>query len=161
MKYKPVMMKDGRIQHVPIVVKNKDVLIGYLRAFGDFLEGVGELLDLNNEEILSRITPIMDSSRFNNYIDDGVDASNFTEEQFEEFKKEKLEIVQGNPHPENDKVDLDVGFFSMDCNCGNFVVFKTIKEIPNVNFQCDICDRTLIQYIHVDDEEVEVDGDKE
>lgn len=161
MKYNPPLTKDGEIQHVPIVMRNRDTLIGYLKAYGDLLSNVGEIIDLSNEEIVSKLASRLDSSRFNNYIDDGVDSKKMSEEQIEEFKKDRLDLSRRSIHPENEEVELDIGFFSIDCACGNFITFKTIKDVPQETFQCDICDRTLIHYIHIDDEDVEFDGEQE
>lgn len=161
MKYRPIYMKDGRIQHVPIVVKNKDVLIGYIRAYNDLLTSIyeGNLLDLNDQNILAQLSPIFDSSRFNDYVDDGVKATDLTKEQFEQIRNQEIESYQKSlEHPDNKDDILDVGFFSVDCVCGNFMSFKTVKDIPETDFKCDLCERTLIQYIRVDDEDIEVDG---
>lgn len=161
MKYTPILTKDGKIQCVPLVIKNRDVLIGYIRAHTDLLSSISEndLLDLADENVLEMLTPDLDSSRFNGYIRDGMHVDNLTEEQFNQLRYEAEEAE--STHPDDKNNVLDVGFFSVDCECGNFFRFNTPKEIPEDNLKCDLCDRTLIQYIHVDDEDIEIEGKKE
>jgi len=159
MKYIAPLTKDGKIQHVTVALKNRDVMVGYIEAFNEFLETLGDYIELT-PEIQAQFAPCIDSSRFNNYIEDGLDSTNMTDEQIQNHFKEKLKNVQ-TYHPENKSDILDVGYFAIDCECGNFVSFKTKKDLPEKDYKCDICDRVLIQYLGVDDEEIELPEDKQ
>lgn len=153
MKYIPPITKDGKIQHVPIVVKSRDMLVGYLLAYNDMLSDLNGIIDLSDKNILDKIAPQLDSSRFNGYIADGIDSSNLNEDQIQDLEEDSMDLDE--EHPDNKEDILNIKFFSIDCVCGNFVSFASVKEIPTKDFKCDICDRVLIQYIEVDDDEID------
>ncbi len=150
-------LKDGKIQHVPVAIKNKDVLVGYLENFTNVLAAMVDLVEEPDEDFLINIAPHIDSSRFNGYVDDGVDGNKMSDEEFDDFRRTQVRniINASKEHPENHFDDADDYFFEIDCTCGNRACFKTIKEIPEKDFNCDICDRVLIQYLGVYDYEVE------
>lgn len=157
-KYVPFKTKDGKVQHCPIVTKNRDVLIGHIMATQSILESLSGYANLD-DKLLTYIDPGLDSSRFNNYLEDGLNCYGMTQEEVNEIMQKRVDDVMDSlNHKDNDKSILDPGFFSVDCQgCGNFVRWNSAKEIPYENFKCDICERVLVHYIHLDDEDIEFD----
>jgi hypothetical protein len=162
-KYPAPRLPDGRIQHVAIVCRNRDTLLGHIMAVQSILASVSEAVDIDND-FLAHFDPGLDSSRFNEIIDDGVSGAKMSVKQIREIMDQKIETIlnKEGKHPENKKNILDPGFFSVDCSgCGNFIRWNNAKEIPHENFRCDICDRMLIHYIHLDDEDIIFDEGEE
>jgi len=148
--------KDGKIQQCPVVCKNRDVLIGHINCLNSIMNGLIQCNRLD-DEIAFAMDLGLDSTRFNNWIDDGVDCSNMSPEEIHEILNSRVDSLlnRNSNHPENNRTNLNPGFFSVDCTgCGNFVRWNNAKEIPYEDYKCDLCDRVLIHYIHLDDEDI-------
>lgn len=157
-KYISPLTKDGKVQHIPCVIKNRDFLIGCIETFYEISSSLVDLIDLEDEEVMKRISPKIDSSRFDGFINDGVHSSEVSDEEFENNESEKLEDILNaeNEHSENKPGMFESDYFGVECSgCGNYISFKTAKDIPEETFKCDICDRILIMYIGFLDDEIE------
>lgn len=159
MKYKSPINDQGQEYFVPIVTKSKEHLIGYLSAFMyllDVLEFPG-IIDLN-----------LDSSRFNDVVDDGRRLSTMTKAEIKkmmlsnitQYGSEEMDKKQKS-HPDNKQGILRKSLLEFDCGCGGFYSFNKIDEIPTTDFSCGICGKLLIQYTGHYDVEYEFDGDED
>jgi len=164
MHYKyPVI--DDKPQWVPIVVKNKDYLVGYIEGIqliSEIVTGV-----LNNHKIsidLSCVDPCIDSSRFNDILENGkreADCSNeYLKKYYENIVKNRIELLN-DTHPENKGEFENEIFFQIQCNCGlGIYIFKTANEIPEEPLKCSNCGRTIIDYTGCTDDKIEFEGQR-
>jgi len=161
MKYRPPKF-NGKPQWVPITVQNKTWLVGYISGIrtlqyliGRSLDDVGMELNLNGIELL------LDSSRFNNIMENDKRESECTKAEIEKYYQEmihkKIDLMN-DYHPDNDtKMD---NFMNVECLCGlGFYTFKLPKDIPDKSLICDQCGRTIIHYNNHIDTDYEYDGD--
>lgn len=151
---------------VPIVVKNKDYLVAYIYGMNivqdiilDGLKNAGVVIGPLN------IEPCLDSSRFNDILENGKHERDLNKEELKEYYdkliKQKIELSQES-HPDNDPEIFNKIFLKVDCSCGlGIYSFKTPKEVPEKNLICDICGRTIIDYTGHDDHEYEFDGKRD
>jgi len=136
---------------VPIVVKNKDYLVGYINGMNmiqnilvDGLKQVG--VDLGTWDI----DLCLDSTRFNDMLENGKHESQLTQEElktyYETSVKEKFEISQ-EKHPDNDPKIFEDVFLKVECSCGlGIYTFKREQSIPETNIKCSICGRTIVDF---------------
>jgi len=162
--YPAPLDENGNPYYVPIVVKNKDTLVGYL-------DGVAYTQMISDMIFKSLKIPIsingfdlnLDSSKFNDVLPDGTRAGDLSDSELKNIINSKIKDKQDfedsrNTNPENNENILDPTFLSIDCtNCGGYYAFKTVDEIPKENFSCGICGRVLIQYTNLDDSEYKYD----
>lgn len=162
------MKKYDKNYFVPVVVKNKDRLIGFLDTI-DMLRDIG----MSNQDLPWPL----DSSRFNDILPGGARASDLSDDQLQELLDNQIEkhtikeIVPGKEETVkpgmkiviNDE-EFDVPdnseerYLEINCECGNYYAFDHHEQIPHKNLVCDLCNRTLIDYIHCEDEEFDFDG---
>jgi hypothetical protein len=153
---------DNQDQYVPIVAKSKDWLIGYLSGFKLMKELMeGSLAEHGIDVNLKGIDLCLDSSRFNDIMENGKRESTCSklelEEHFGNIIKEKLEVIK-NDHPENEGV-FDDCFLEAECVCGlGIYTFKTPAEVPEKQFRCGICGKVVIDYTDHYDEEIDFEG---
>lgn len=157
MKYEAPKNEKDQEYWIPIVVKNRDALVGYLDAFSYLLY----VLDFPGEIDLN-----LDSARFNDVIDDGKRISNMSKKEIEKAILDKTQemnsrISSKKEHPDNKVGILKESYLELECNCGMYYAFKDKTEIPEANFRCGLCERYLIHYTWHNDEEFEFDGDEE
>jgi len=162
MIYKPPKF-GNKFQWVPIVAKNKDWLIGYISGIQlieslviNNLKENGIFIDLRGIEFC------LDSSRFNDILENDKKESECSEDEikkyYNEMVEEKMNIIK-EKHPDNNESIFFDCFLEVECSCGLGVFsFKTANEIPEESFKCQICGRTVIDYTHQNDEEFEFDG---
>jgi hypothetical protein len=155
--YLPPKDKDGKHYWVPVVVKDKSYLIA-------FTEGIWTGLALCDPEESVTYSPsmVLSSDRLVDYTSDGRRLSSMTIEELAKYTAERLETAMyagrhSHEHPDND-VDMSDYFFTVSCGCGNFVAFSDSELIPAENYECDMCGRTIIEYIDKSDEEVMYEG---
>lgn len=162
MRYKPPRI-ENKEQWVPIVVKNKDWLVGYICGVQFIQSLIENSLEENGVEIDFRgLDLCLDSSRFNDVMEDGRRESECTDNEikkyFEKIIEEKISMIKDH-HPDNEAI-FDDCFLKVECVCGlGIYTFKDSKEIPETQFKCSICGRVVIDYTEKDDEEFEYDGD--
>jgi hypothetical protein len=162
MHYKPPTNDNGVEQWVPIVVKNRDYLVGYISGLKLIEELVLDSLRENGVDIdLRGIDLCLDSSRFNNILENDKREDNCSEIEFREYYtrivEQKMDKIM-EYHPDND--DVFDCFLEVECSCGlGIYTFKDPKDVPNKSFSCQICGRTIIDYTNQNDGEFEYDGE--
>lgn len=160
MKYQAPQIND-KPYYVPIVVKNKDYLIGYIHAMTLFKSIIKKSLNQIGLDIdLDCFDNCLDSTRFNDIMANDKRIVDFTDEEYIEYLKDmierKKEKITSN-HPDN-KVD-DVSLLRIDCTCGlGFYSFNKIEDIPDKSFRCNVCGRIILDYTNHYDTEYEYDG---
>lgn len=163
MLYNAPKDENGKSYWVPVVIKNRDYLMGYIKGVGvvedllkESLESMGVHIDFNVVDMF------LDSSRFNDVLEDGRRESEISDDDKREFLinviKDKLDRTT-TKHVEN-----DVGYtdpLSVECTCGlGFYSWKW-NSIPDETFKCGICGKILIDYTNHNDFEYEFDGGDE
>lgn len=162
------MLKYNRNYFVPVVVKNRDRLIGFLDSFVAMME-----CGISMDDI---IWPL-DSTRFSDILPSGNRASEISDEELDSeikrqfSKKEIKEIVPGSKPIEDSRrvveiegekiefLDLSkVKYLELNCSCGNYYSFNGPENIPVRSLHCDLCGKVLIDYTHKEDEEFIYDG---
>lgn len=162
MRYKPPKTEEKE-QWVPIVVKNKDWLVGYVSGIQMIESIISSTIEENGMEIDFRgLDLCLDSSRFNDIMENGKRESECTKNEIKNYFKriinEKVDMIKEN-HPDNGNV-FDNCFLEVECICGlGIYSFKTPKEIPDKQFKCSICGKVVIDYTDTNDEDFEYDGD--
>ena len=162
MKYKPPEY-DHHDQWVPIVVRSKDWLIGYVSGIQMIESLVINSLEENGFEInLRGIDLCLDSSRFNDVLENGKRESKCSKEEIKNYYnqiiEEKIDSIK-EEHPDNNAEIFSGCFLEVECVCGlGIYMFKTPKEVPDEQFKCQICGRVVIDYTGYEDEEFDYDG---
>lgn len=142
--------KEGREYWIPVVVKNKSYLLGFIEAFAT----ISEIHDIS----ISDTEIALSSDRFNDILMDGSRIQNLSRNQLKE-KIKKIILSTKEEHEENSEDILKDYLLSVSCpNCGMFYGFKTENEIPEKDFQCNICDNMVIIYTNVNDDYFDFDG---
>lgn len=163
MRYNPPMINE-QVQWVPIVAKDKNWLVGYISGIHMIESLVIDTLEENGINIdLRGIDLCLDSSRFNDILENGKRESECTSEEIKKYYKdmieEKMAMVR-EKHPDNDTTVFGNCFLEVECICGLGVyTFNSAKEIPEKPFKCQICGRIVIDYTYHDDEEFDFDGE--
>jgi len=144
--------KEGKLYWIPIVVKNKSYLLGFINAY----HLVSEMYDISIQDMYIAIS----SDRFNDVLTDGSRIHNLTRKEFKTKLKKMYFSPNNEKHPENDSDILNQYFLSVSCvGCGMFYGFKEENDVPEKDLICDVCGNTLISYIHDDDDYFDFDGD--
>jgi ferredoxin-like protein FixX len=159
MKYKPPKI-EGKPYWVPIVVKSKDHLIGYIEGVNLMEEILFDTLkNLNIEFEFTDLDLFLDSSRFNDIMEDGRRQSELNDI---DKKQILMDIVNekrehsSDPHVENKTEYVD--FLSIECCCGlGYYSWQNAHDIPAENTTCSECGRVIIDYTGHNDHEYEYD----
>lgn len=165
MRYKPPKI-GNKPQYVPIVVKNRDWLVGYVNGIKMIESLIIDSLNDNGVEIdLRGLDLCLDSSRFNDVMENGKRESNCTEEELKEYYQQiiqsKIDIIE-DEHPDNSEDVFGGCFLEVECVCGlGIYTFDTSDDVPEESFKCQNCGRTIIDYTDVDDNKFDYDGDIE
>lgn len=161
MRYKPPKT-ENKEQWVPIVTKNKDWLVGYISGIQMIRSLIENSLEENGIEIDFRgLDFCLDSSRFNDLMENGKRESECTDKEiksyYEKIIEKKIDMIR-EEHPDNGS--NSEYFLEVECSCGLGVYFfKSPKEVPDKQFVCSICGRVVIDYTNKNDEEYDYDGD--
>lgn len=142
-----------RNHFVPLVTKNRDVLVGYLRAMSMF-----DLGDSMFDYVL-----IMSSARFNDILPGNVRRRNLTiEEQIQAIVDYRVAMFLHENEDEESEEDFETEepFLKLHCECGNYHEFETEADIPKTPMVCEMCGRHLIDYTNKEDSEFIYDGDE-
>ena len=139
---------------IPIVVKNKDMLTGFIEG----VNIVSTLYDVDREGVFATLS----SERFNDITKDGRRLRDLSETEFVDFARGMIE--EGYSRIYAIKADqgseglLDEYCLTVQCSCKNFIGFKQYSDIPEQNMKCDLCGNTMIHYTSADDDEFAYDG---
>ncbi|MEM4261039.1 MAG: hypothetical protein QXG00_07395 [Candidatus Woesearchaeota archaeon] len=163
MKYKAPEI-DNKPYYVPIVVKDKSYLIGYIHAMKLFTSIFEECMRRNGIEInFTNFEFYLDSTRFNDILMNGKRISELSIEEMQQFIKNKFEenIAKINEkHPDNNIQTSKEYLLQIECPCGlGFYNFSRIEQIPETSIKCSNCGRVILDYTgHYDTEFDEYDG---
>ena len=138
-------IKYQRNYYVPVVVKSRDYLIGFLTALNSL------------DDILKYDETILDSCRYNDWLPDGSRRRDRSTEEIKEIMNQHFESLNVKEN-ENEESE-DNYFFKVSCSCGNFHGFYHPVEIPHENLKCELCGKILIDYCGYHDYETDYDGD--
>lgn len=151
--FKAPVDEKGKPYWVPIVVKNKEYLIGYLECYRTMCASHG----LNPDDLIVALG----SDRLNDILPDGSKIKNLTRIELKRKVKDMMMKPVRDDHPENqDDLYMD-NALAMGCkNCGMFYLFKEHEEIPENDFACSCCSRELIIYTETYDDDFDYDGEE-
>lgn len=162
MFYEPPEL-DGKPYYVPVVVKNKGMLIGYLKGkeiVYRVMEVIQKIIGIEGIMDTQMFDEYLDSKRFNNIMKNGHRETDYTTEElvehYTEHFKQKFEKDSERTYEDFKVFEGDV--LTIECTCGlGFYSFKNEEEIPNEDFHCSICQRKLIHYTDKYDYEFETE----
>lgn len=151
MYYQAPKDEKGNPYWVPIVVKSKDFLVGYIfmrETIGHIVDDITKGFGVNIQFDVKEFDHTIDSSRFNDLMPDGKELSKLSQkelaEYFEQNLKSKIELDMAKP--DDSKVfEEDILVLKCSCNLGVYS-FKHIKDIPEEDFCCTNCGKKLIHY---------------
>jgi len=158
MKYTPPINENGKPYHVPVVAKNKDVLIGYLSGVISSKDIINELFLMKDiDTSLNPIDYVLDSSRFNDILENDKKASDMTQDELTEYMVNLVTGVFDNI--ESDSTEngiLEQSVLTIECKCGyGYYSWDKLSDIPDDNFVCSQCGRVLIDYTNEYDFNIE------
>lgn len=160
MYYMPPLSSEGKHYWVPIVVKNKDTLV----AFTEGVWSAAALLSIEDESLSFNYSPSMflSSDRLIDYTPDGRRLCDMKKNELIEYITAKLDNSKyisdhAHEHPDND-CDFSDYFLHVSCSCGNFIAYTDPCDIPPDNIECDMCGKTIVEYVHEDDENIMYEG---
>lgn len=142
-------MKYNKNYYVPIVVKNRDYLIGWL----DSQYIINEILELDFS--------LLDSMRYTDVLPDGQRRRHLTEEQILDVLKNYYESSNIKENPSENDNHAEVPYLDVTCTCGNYVKFNSSSDISKNSYVCEICGKHMIDYTGHDIGEYDYDGDEE
>jgi hypothetical protein len=151
--YIPPTDENGKFYWVPVVIKNKDYLLGFLTGMESAMIAL---------QIYEELNPSLGSERFNDILPDGRRIGNMSRSEFKDHVKtsildEQESLLVRENHPDHNPDVLDY-FFHVSCYCGNFYGFHEPEDIPEENLHCDWCDKILFHYTNKDDTDFQYDG---
>jgi len=150
MNYIPPKDEYGNEYYVPVVCKNKDFLIGYIRGLDMAKEMINDSLtsvDINID--LGPMDVILDSTRFNDILINGKHESDMTDEELKQYITDIVEEVTDKFDTDNieNNVYDDDEILNLECSCGlGFYSWQEYEKIPKESFKCDNCGKILIHY---------------
>jgi len=142
---------DGNPYWIPIVVKNKSYLLGFINSY----QFISDIYDISVKDIEIAIS----SDRLNDVLMDGTRIQTLTRKELKEKLKFLYFTEVKENHPENNTNILNQYYLSVSCvNCGMFYGFKNEAEVPEKDFTCDVCGNSLIMYVDEYDDYFSFDG---
>ena len=149
MRYNPPKDDIGNEYYVPIVAKNKDFLIGYLRGISDSRDIMADVLESINIKLdLGPIEAVLDSTRFNDILQNGKHESEMTDNELEEYIYGIVEELTDKIIDTNSENNIDTkNVLNVECVCDlGYYAWREYNDIPEENFKCANCGRILIDY---------------
>ena len=160
MKYIPPKDEHGTPYYVPIVAKNKDFLLGYLHGLETAQEVIEDVMGSIDVKVdLGPVDVILDSTRFNDILENGKRESEMTENELKSYFFDIMEEITTKLTEQNSENDVfnDV-VLKVECSCGfGFNSWEDLSDIPETNFLCQNCGKVLIHYTNVNEYEYEYD----
>ena len=136
---------------VPLVIKNRDALIGFI----DGVNITDSIYNVDRDSIFYSLS----SERFNDITQSGKRLRDMNSAEF--VKHAESLIQNGFDRAEAmsaDDCDLNDFVLTVSCSCGNFVGFGGDDSLPENDMHCDLCGRVLIQYTNENDGAFVYDG---
>lgn len=141
-------MRYTKEYYVPVVVKNRDYLIGFLDAVSSFA-GIFEI-DFT----------ALDSMRFTDVLPNGQRRRDLTPLQILEVLSDEDEVNNVKENVKEIEV-VQIPYLEVNCKCGNYISLNHPDELPKTTRCCELCNKVLIDYTGHDQDEYEYDGDLE
>ena len=153
--YKSPTDYNNKPYWVPIVMKNKDSLVGYLNG----MNLVTDQLGVEPEGFYA----ILSSERFNDVLRDGRRGGDVNDFDFKEYIRNMMleDVDRLNMRDEHEGCSpliLIDYYLPLSCTCGNFFGFKEAVDIPDKQMKCDMCNHIVIDYTNKDDDDFGYDG---
>ena len=150
--FNPPLTEKGQVYWIPIVVKNKDFLLGFIEAYNVASASFG--IPIDDMELL------MSSDRLNDVLMDGSRIREITRAELKQKLKDFIfKPEKDDKHPDNNAKILEDQLLMVDCpNCGMFYSFKEEQDIPKADTYCVTCGRAIIMYTNRDDSFFHYDG---
>jgi transposase-like protein len=143
--------ENNKLYWIPVVVKNKDYLVGFIESF--------KSMAVIYEIPLTELDKMFCSDRFNDIMKDGIRIQDLTRNELKEKVKNIILQADRSEHIENDTDLYENNYLTIDCpHCGMFYSFSEIEDIPNENFKCQTCGKTILFYTNLNDDEIEYEG---
>jgi hypothetical protein len=148
--------KNGKRLWVPIVVKNKDYLLGYIESCRVAYD--------NYELPLNKCLLSLGSDRFNDTMMNDKKPNEMSKDELTELVTDMIdESVTLDPdYADNDSSIYYDNQLVVECpECRMVEIFKTDEEVPEEDFSCLSCGRKLIIYTNSSDSEFVYEGNAE
>ena len=161
MKYDAPKDESGNLYYVPVVAKNKDYLIGFIKGIQTFKHTLADALETLNMDVdLGPYDIILDSGRFNDVLENGKRESEMSEDEFVKYVSSLVDEISAkidSGDVENNITDGSI--LKVECVCGlGFYAWDSTDDIPDERFICSNCGKVVIDYTNKDDSEFEFDG---
>ena len=150
--------ENGTPYYVPIVAKNKDFLIGYLRGISDGKNLISDALESVNIDIdFGPVDAILDSTRFNDILEDGRRESELSEEELKKYIYDTVEQLTTKMLGDNSENNIENdNVLEVECTCNvGYYAWRELDDIPEESFRCTNCGKVLIDYCGRYDHEYE------
>jgi len=153
LEYEPPIDDDGNEYYVPVVIKNRDTLVGYINGQEEFkqsMEMAFEFMGTNISLGEKYFDYGLDSSRFNDIMPDGRRESDLSDDEFADYlqsmENEHVAVMESAPSK------YDYSLLKVECTCGfGFYSWEDFDSIPTETFKCHECGKVLIHYTGIDD----------
>lgn len=143
--------KNGKLYWIPVVVKHKDYLMGYIDSF----RVLSTLYDIP----LNDLNKTLSSDRFNDILQDGSRVRDLSKEQLKEKMKSIILQPSREEHIENDTSLYEDNLLTIDCpHCGMFYSYEETEDIPDKTTKCVTCGKIILLYTDIDDSEIVYEG---
>lgn len=149
MKYSPPKDENGTPYYVPIVAKNRDTLIGYIRGIADgkdimtdVLESIDIKLDLGPMDV------VLDSTRFNDLLQNGKYESDMKDEELQSYIYDIVGELTDKMTDDNSENNIkSENVLAIECVCDlGYYAWDSLDKIPHETFKCGECGKVLIHY---------------
>jgi len=140
---------NGTPYYVPIVAKNKEFLIGYLHGTYDLKDLFSDVLESIRIDIdLGRVDVLLDSTRFNDVLENGKRESQMTPKELKNYIYDIVEDVTNKMDDDNIENNIESeNVLEVECSCNlGYYAWKTYESIPEESFKCTNCGKVLIDY---------------
>lgn len=157
MKYEAPRDTDGNPYYVPIVAKNKDFLVGYISGLATAKDMIKDVLESINIDVdLGPIDVLLDSTRFNDILENGRYESEMTDAEKKDYIFNIVESVSHKLVYKNSENFVDNSELKVECSCGlGFYSWEHAVDSPQQNFACHNCGKILIHYTGIYDSDYE------
>lgn len=145
---------NGKKIYVPIVVKNKECLVYYIKGTINTLDMVQATMsvltdmDVDFHDVCDAENLGISSQQFNDILDIDVSESKMTDGALKRYYEKKL-ASDIDKYDHSDNLVSGDAVLSVSCpGCGfGHYSWKDFESIPQDNFNCVECGRPLIEYI--------------
>ena len=149
MIYNPPKDENGTPYYVPIVAKNKDFLVGYLRGIADgkdIMKDVLESIDIKLD--LGPMDVVLDSTRFNDLLQNGKYESDMKDEDLQKYIYDIVGELTEKMTDDNSENNIkSENVLAVECVCDlGYYAWDSYDNIPEETLKCGECGKVLIHY---------------